>query len=99
MSKNLKILEPESFVLASLQHNLQPLEEVIRKSDLELIGYDFEIATRIDYSMDDGQVNLVGNYSGWERRFTLIPPNVPEGSIRNLREVYAPKIKIKAVAK
>jgi hypothetical protein len=48
------------------------------KDAVQAVAYYFELATRIKY----------GVYSNWSPQLNLCPPNVPEGSVRNLKPLF-----------
>lgn len=46
-------------------------------------AWEYELATRVRH------LSVGNDYEGWELRLSKTKPNVPDGSIRNLRPLYA----------
>lgn len=92
--KAIVVSSPKTYTLASAQFNVRPNEDLVRMQDLEVVGYLYEVATRIDHIQGDNGVTY-GEYSGWEERSGKQVPVVPFGSVRNVRTMFASKIEKK----
>lgn len=51
----------------------------------EPVAWEYELATRITHGPERGQMG----YEGFDRRISFKKPNVPDGTVRNLRPLYS----------